>query len=273
MARGNGKGKRHIVIRALYTAASGMNAQQANIDNVAHNLANVNTTGFKKSRIEFEDLVYQQITPAGTATSTEAEAPTGLEAGLGSRAVASARNFSTGNLRSTAGPLDLAIEGAGFFQVSLPAGLIGYTRAGAFHLNAQGLLVTAEGYQLQPAITVPQNAVAVAISKDGIVSAAMPDGPPQQLGTLELANFQNPGGLQARGGNTFLATTASGDPVTGAPGTDGIGMVQQGFLEDSNVSVVEEMVNMILGQRAYEASSRVIRAADEMLQQVNNLAR
>lgn len=261
------------MIRALYTAASGMNAQQANIDNVAHNLANVNTTGFKKSRIEFEDLVYQQITPAGTATSTEAEAPTGLEAGLGSRAVASARNFSTGNLRSTAGPLDLAIEGAGFFQVSLPAGLIGYTRAGAFHLNAQGLLVTAEGYQLQPAITVPQNAVAVAISKDGIVSAAMPDGPPQQLGTLELANFQNPGGLQARGGNTFLATTASGDPVTGAPGTDGIGMVQQGFLEDSNVSVVEEMVNMILGQRAYEASSRVIRAADEMLQQVNNLAR
>ncbi len=261
------------MIRALYTAASGMNAQQANIDNVAHNLANVNTTGFKKSRIEFEDLVYQQITPAGTATSTEAEAPVGLESGLGARAVASARNFTTGNLRSTGAPLDVAIEGAGFFQVQLAGGVTGYTRAGSFHLSGQGQIVTADGFAVQPAITVPPNAITISISKDGIVSASMPDGPPQQLGTLELANFQNPAGLQARGGNTFTATTASGDPTTGAPGADGIGVIQQGFLEDSNVSVVEEMVNMILGQRAYEASSKVIRAADEMLQQVNNLAR
>ena len=261
------------MIRALYTAASGMNAQQANIDNVAHNLANVNTTGFKKSRVEFEDLVYQQLKAAGSPTSQEAEAPIGLEAGLGSRAVATARNFSAGNLRNTNEPFDLAIEGSGFLQVSLPGGETGYTRAGNLHLNAQGQLVTAEGVLLQPAITIPPNATSVSISKDGIVSAAVPGQPPQQLGTIELANFQNPAGLEARGGNIFVATPASGDPQTGVPGADGLGTLAQGFLEDSNVSVVEEMVNMILGQRAYEANSRVIRAADEMLQNVNGLAR
>jgi flagellar basal-body rod protein FlgG len=262
------------MISALYTAASGMNAQQANIDNVAHNLANVNTTGFKKSRVEFEDLVYQQIQAPGTPTSTETEAPIGLEAGLGVRAVATARNFSAGNLRSTNGPLDLAIEGQGFFQVTLPGGETGYSRAGAFHLNGQGQLVTAEGAQLEPGITVPANATTISVSKDGIVSAMVAgQTDPQQLGTIELASFQNPAGLQARGGNVFVATIASGDPTTGVPGAEGLGTLAQGFLEDSNVSVVEEMVNMILGQRAYEANSRVIRAADEMLQQVNNLSR
>jgi len=262
------------VIRALYTAASGMNAQQANIDNVAHNLANVNTTGFKKSRVEFEDLVYQQIKAPGTPTSAEAESPIGFEAGLGARAIATARNFSGGNLRSTSAPLDLAIEGSGFFQVSLPGGETGYTRAGALHLNGEGQIVTADGFAIEPAITVPANAMSMSISKDGIVSVALPgQGAPQQVGTIELAMFQNPAGLAARGGNMFTVTTASGDPTTGVPGTDGIGTIAQGFLEDSNVSVVEEMVNMILGQRAYEANSRVIRAADEMLQQVNNLAR
>jgi len=250
-----------------------MNAQQANIDNVANNLANVNTTGFKKSRVEFEDLVYQQMRAPGSATSTEAEAPVGLESGLGARAVATARNFSTGNLRSTSSPLDIAIEGAGFFQIAMPGGITGYTRSGAFHLSATGEIVTAEGNPLEPAITIPANAITVSISKDGIVTASVPDGPPQQVGTIELATFQNPGGLEARGGNTFVSGTASGDPTTGAPGTDGIGSIQQGFLEDSNVSVVEEMVNMIMGQRAYEASSKVIKAADEMLQQVNSLAR
>jgi len=260
------------MIRALYTAASGMNAQQANIDNVAHNLANVNTAGFKKSRVEFEDLVYQQIKAPGTPTSQEAESPIGLDAGLGTRAVATARNFSAGNLRTTGGPLDLAIEGAGFFQVTLPGGETGYTRAGAFHLNGQGQLVTADGLQLAPQISIPANAITVSVSKDGIVSAAVAgQSDPQQLGTIELANFQNPAGLMARGGNLFVATIASGDATTGVPG--GEGMVAQGFLEDSNVSVVEEMVNMILGQRAYEANSRVIKAADEMLQQVNNLSR
>ena len=260
------------MIRALYTAASGMNAQQANIDNVAHNLANVNTTGFKKSRVEFEDLVYQQIRSAGTPTSQEAEAPIGLEAGLGTRAVATARNFSTGNLRSTQNPLDLAIEGLGFFQLTLPGGETGFTRAGAFHLNGQGQLVTADGIQVSPAIAIPANATTVSVSKDGIVSASIPGQGPQQVGTIELASFQNPAGLEARGGNVFVATTASGEPTNGVPGSDGLGTLAQGFLEDSNVSVVEEMVNMILGQRAYEANSRVIRAADEMLQQVNNLS-
>jgi flagellar basal-body rod protein FlgG len=249
-----------------------MNAQQANIDNVAHNLANVNTTGFKKSRVEFEDLVYQQIKTAGTPTSTESEAPVGLETGLGARAVATARNFSTGNLRATNNPLDLAIEGIGFFQVTLAGGETGYTRAGALHLNGQGQLVTADGQQVEPAITIPANATTVSISKDGIVSVSVPGNGPQQVGTIELASFQNPAGLEARGGNMYVATTASGDPTTGVPGSEGLGSLAQGFLEDSNVSVVEEMVNMILGQRAYEANSRVIRAADEMLQQVNNLS-
>jgi flagellar basal-body rod protein FlgG len=247
-----------------------MNAQQANIDNVAHNLANVNTTGFKKGRVEFEDLVYQQIMAPGSPTSQEAETPIGLDAGLGSRIVATARNFSSGNLRNTNSPLDMAIEGAGFFQLALPGGETGYTRAGTLHLNGEGQIVTSEGYALEPAITIPSNATSVTISRDGIVSVATPGQPPQQVGTIELANFQNPAGLEARGGNVFALSNASGDPITGVPGTDGIA---QGFLEDSNVSVVEEMVNMILGQRAYEASSKVIRAADEMLQLVNNLAR
>jgi flagellar basal-body rod protein FlgG len=261
------------MIRALYTAASGMNAQQANIDNVAHNLANVNTAGFKKSRVEFEDLVYQQIKAPGAPTSQEGEAPIGLEHGLGSRAVATARNFSSGNLRSTSAPLDFAIEGQGFFQVTLPGGETGYTRAGALHLNGQGQLVTAEGYQIEPAITIPADATSVTVSKDGIVSVVTPGADPQQVGTIELAQFQNPAGMQARGGNIFTATIASGDPATATPGSEGLGTIAQGFLEDSNVSVVEEMVNMILGQRAYEANSRVIRAADEMLQQVSGLSR
>jgi flagellar basal-body rod protein FlgG len=250
-----------------------MNAQQANIDNIAHNLANVNTAGFKKSRVEFEDLVYQKTRTPGTATSQETEAPIGLETGLGSRAVATARNFSTGNMRTTGGTLDMAIEGNGFFQVAMPGGLTGYTRAGAFHLSGQGQLVTAEGMAVEPQISIPANATGISISKDGIVSVSLPDGPPQQVGTIELASFQNPAGLEARGGNLFTATAASGDATTGLPGADGLGSVAQGFLEDSNVSVVEEMVNMILGQRAYEANSRVIRAADEMLQQVNSLSR
>jgi flagellar basal-body rod protein FlgG len=260
------------MIRALYTAASGMTAQQANIDNVAHNLANVNTAGFKKARVEFEDLVYEQVSAPGTPTSTEGEAPVGIEVGLGSRVTAIARNFSSGNLRSTGAPLDLAIEGQGFFQITLPGGETGYTRSGAFHLNGQGQMVTAEGYQLEPAITIPASASSVMISKDGIVSVvANGQADPQQVGTIELAQFQNPAGMAARGGNIYVATIASGDPQTGAPGAEGMGTLAQSFLEDSNVSVVEEMVNMILGQRAYEANSRVIRAADEMLQQVNNL--
>lgn len=262
------------MIRALYTAATGMDAQQTNIDNVAHNLANVNTTGFKKSRVEFEDLVYQEVRAAGAQASATTEAPVGLEVGLGTRAVATSRNFSAGNLRNTAVPFDLAIQGSGFLQVTLPDGTQGYTRAGNLHLDAQGLLVTNEGYAIEPQITIPPNATTVSISRDGVVSAVIAgQSASEQLGTIELANFANEGGLRPLGGNLFAATTASGEPEVGAPGVDGRGTLAQGFLEDSNVSVVEEMVNMILGQRAYEANSRVVRAADEMLSQVNNLAR
>ena len=262
------------MIRALYTAATGMNAQQANIDNIAHNLANVNTVGFKKSRLEFEDLVYEQSKVPGTPTSPNEESPIGLEMGLGTRAVGSARNFSMGNLRTTSGPLDLAIEGRGFFQVRLPDGETAYSRAGAFHLSAEGAVVTAEGYSVEPQITIPPDATAISVSKDGIVSVALTgQSAPEQVGTLELASFQNPAGLRALGGTLFLTSTASGEPITGVPGLDGLGTLAQGFLEESNVSVVEEMVNMILGQRAYEANARVVRAADEMLREVNSLAR
>jgi len=262
------------MIRALYTAASGMNAQQANIDNVAHNLANVNTTGFKKSRVEFEDLVYQRTKEPGSPTDTSGEAPVGYETGLGTKPVATARDFSSGNLKATNAPLDLAIQGRGFFQISLPDGTVGYTRAGALHLNAEGQLVTAEGYPMEPQMTIPPNATSVTISAQGIVSVALPgQTAAQQIGTIELATFQNPAGLSALGGNLFAPTTASGEPTTGLPGIDGIGTLVQGFVEESNVSVVEEMVNMILGQRAYEANSRVVKAADEMLQQVNTMAR
>jgi flagellar basal-body rod protein FlgG len=262
------------MIRALYTAASGMNAQQANIDNIAHNLANVNTVGFKKARVEFEDLVYEQNRPAGSPSSQTAETPVGFEVGLGTRPVATARDFARGNLRTTGAPLDLAIEGRGFFQVTLPDGEVAYTRSGALHLDGDGQLVTAEGYLLEPRISIPPEATAVTVSKEGIVSVSLPgQSASQQLGTIELASFQNPAGLSALGGTLYAPTSASGEPVTVQPGQDGVGTLVQGFLEESNVSVVEEMVNMILAQRAYEANSRVVKTSDEMLSQVNNLAR
>src|SRR5579862_568942 len=260
------------MIRALYTAASGMNAQQTNIDNVANNLANVNTSGYKKSRIEFADLVYQEVKAPGTSASASSEVPTGIEIGLGTRTVATSRDFSAGNLRGTSAPLDIAIQGDGFFQITQPNGTIAYTRNGSFHLNAQGAIVTSDGFQLDPAITVPTTATSITISSDGIVSAVIAgQTAAQQLGTINIATFANEGGLKPLGSTMFAATSASGDPLTGTPGTDARGTLQQGFVEDSNVSVVEEMVNMIIGQRAYEANSRVIKAADEMLTQVNQL--
>jgi flagellar basal-body rod protein FlgG len=192
--------------------------------------------------------------------------------GLGTRAVATARDFSAGNLRSTGAPLDLAIEGDGFFKIAMPNGTDAYTRAGTFHLDSQGTIVTAEGYALEPQISIPTNATSISISKDGVVSATIPgQSAAQELGTIETATFANPGGLRPLGGNLFEPTTASGEEEAGAPGTDARGTLQQGFVEDSNVSVVEEMVNMIIGQRAYEANSRVVKAADQMLGQVNNL--
>jgi len=257
---------------ALYTAATGMEAQEINIDNTANNLANVNTTGFKKSRVEFEDLVYEEVTTAGTSTSTTQESSIGFEVGQGVRATGTARDFSRGNLRATNGPLDLGIQGRGLFQVTLPTGETAYSRAGAFHLSGQGLLVTAEGNAVEPQITIPPDAVAVSVSKDGIVSVTLQNQPaPEQVGTIELGLFQNEAGLRPLGGNLFVQTEASGEPTTAAPGTDGLGTLAQGFLEESNVNVAEEMVNMILAQRAYEANVRVLRTADEMLQQANSV--
>lgn len=262
------------MIRALYTAASGMNAQQANIDNIAHNLANVNTTGFKKSRLEFEDLVYQEVSAPGAAASASTTTPVGLNAGLGTRAIGTSRIFTAGNLQATGAPLDLAIQGDGFFQVSMPNGTTAYTRAGTLHQDAQGLLVTTDGYPLEPQITIPAKATSVTIAKDGTVSASIAGQTASQtLGSIQLAMFTNPAGLTPLGGNLFSPTTASGDAVAGVAGTDARGTIAQGFVEDSNVSVVEEMVNMIVGQRAYEANSKVIKAADEMLSQVNNIVR
>lgn len=262
------------MIRALYTAASGMTAQQTNIDNVAHNLANANTAGFKKSHVEFSDLVYDQTRVPGAPTSNVGESPIGLETGLGVRVVGTSRDFGRGNLRSTNSPLDLAIEGEGFFQIQLPSGELGYTRTGTFHMNGEGALVTNDGNLVQPQISIPVNATSISISRAGIVSVNIPgQSASQQVGQLELATFQNPSGLRAAGGNIFMPTTASGDPQVGAAAEDQRGAIAQGFVEDSNVSVVEEMVNMILGQRAYEANSKVIKAADEMLAQVNTIVR
>jgi len=261
------------MIRTLYTTANKMNTQQASIDNVAHNLANVNTAGYKKSHVEFEDLFYQRTRVAKAATSTN-ESPIGLEVGLGTRAVATSRDFTSGSFRSTGSPLDLAIQGDGFFQITLPNGSMAYTRAGAFHRDAQGMIVSAERYALDPQIVIPQDATSVSFSKDSVVSATIPgQSASQQLGTVELATFQNPAGLTAMDGNLFQVTSASGEPQADPANTEQRGTLVQSFLEDSNVSVVEKIVNMILGQRAYEASSKVIKTADEMLTQVNNLVR
>jgi len=260
------------MLRALYTAASGMQAQQINIDTIANNIANVNTTGFKQGRAEFQDLLYQTIRPAGAASSTSTTYPVGLQLGLGTRQVATDRIFTQGDFRNTGNPLDLTVSGKGFFQVKLPSGETGYTRDGAFKLNNDGVLVTSSGDPLEPQVTIPANWDSITIGKDGTVTASVA-GASQAVGTIQLANFANPAGLNASGGNLLLATTASGDAITGAPGEDGLGQITQGMLENSNVSVVEEMVNMIIAQRAYEVNSRAVKAADDMLSQINNLTR
>ncbi len=260
------------MLRALYTAASGMQAQQINIDTIANNIANVNTTGFKQGRAEFQDLLYQTIRPAGAASSTSTTYPVGLQLGLGTRQVATDRIFTQGDFRNTGNPFDLTVAGKGFFQVKMPSGETGYTRDGSFHVNADGVLVTSSGDPLEPQITIPKEADSVTIGKDGTVTASVA-GVSQSVGAIQLANFANPAGLNAVGGNLLLATTASGDATTGAPGEDGLGQINQGMLENSNVSVVEEMVNMIIAQRAYEVNSRAVKAADDMLSQINNLTR
>jgi flagellar basal-body rod protein FlgG len=263
------------MFRALYTAATGMVAQQLNLDNVANNLSNSSTAGFRRRRLQFQDLIYQNLVMPGAAATQNTTVPAGLQIGLGTRTAASEVIQVQGDFNSTGNPLDLAIQGTGFFQVKMPDGETGYTRAGMFHLDSQGNMVTADGNALDPPITIPPDALSVTIGTDGTVSVTQPgQTQAQQVGTIQLATFQNPGGLNSVGQNTLLATTASGDPIVGTPGgSEGLGTLQQGMLEQSNVDVVEEFIQMILAQRSYEANSRVVTAADQMLQQLNNLSR
>lgn len=260
------------MLRALWTAATGMTTQQLNIDNIANNLANVNNVGFKKSRINFQDLLYQEIRPSGTPNATGINFPTGIQIGLGSRVIATEKIFTTGSFQETGNPLDLAIEGDGFFQVTLPDGTIAYTRAGSFKLNQDGDVVTPDGYLIEPPINIPANALSISVGSDGTVSVTLPgEQEPDEIGNIELARFINPAGLNSIGKNLYLPTGASGDAEAGVPGEDGFGLIIQGVLEMSNVNVVEEMVNMITGQRAYEINSKAIQTGDQMLQIVNNL--
>lgn len=262
------------MMRALYTSATGMMAQQMNMDVVANNLANVNTTGFKRSRVDFQDLLYQNTREAGTTVAKGAEVPTGAQAGLGVRSAAVQKIYSQGEFQQTDNPLDLVIEGDGFFQVLMPDGTTSYTRDGTFKLDSQGRIVTSDGYALQPEITVPAEATSIAIGSDGTVSVTLPgQTQPQELGQVQIARFLNPAGLNSIGRNLALPTAASGEAVTGTPGMDGLGTLAQGMIERSNVKVVEEMVNMIVAQRAYEINSKSIQTADEMLGIANNLRR
>jgi flagellar basal-body rod protein FlgG len=261
------------MIRALYTAASGMAAQELNLDNIANNLSNSSTIGFRSRRMQFEDLMYQNLIMPGAAATQQTTVVAGLQMGLGTRSAASEVTQLEGDFTQTGNPLDLTIQGQGFFQVLLPNGETAYTRAGSFHTDAQGNLVTQDGDPVQPSIAIPPGATSITVGSDGTVSVTLPgQTAAQQVGTLQLAFFNNPGGLNSTGSNLFLATTASGDPVIGTPGgSEGLGTIQQGMLEQSNVSVVDEFVNMIVAQRSYEANSRVVNAADQMLQDINNL--
>jgi len=253
-------------MESLWVAKTGLEAQQTRMTVVAQNLANVNTTGYKRGRAMFEDLLYQNVVQAGGQTSQQSEAPTGLNLGTGVRVVATDKQFTQGNLINTNNALDLAIQGRGFFEILLPDGTQSYTRDGTFQINQDGAMVTSSGYDLQPGITLPQGAQSVTIGVDGTISVNLPGTPdPVQVGTLQLVDFLNPAGLQPRGENLFLETVASGPPQPGTPGLNGLGTLVQGALETSNVNVVEEFVNMIESQRAYEMSSRAISTSDEML--------
>ena len=262
------------MIRALYSAGSGMSAQQMNVDNIAHNLANANTTGFKMRRTEFQDLLYQTLVRPGAASGAQTVVPSGLQLGLGARPAANEIIFQQGDFQQTNNPLDMVIQGRGFFQVRHPTGEVAYTRSGAFHLDRDGNLVTLSGESLEPQITIPPEAQSITVGADGTVSYSLPNQTSTQVaGQIQIANFVNPAGLNSIGSNLYLPTDASGDPTVGNPGgQEGLGSLQQGYLEGSNVSVVEEFINLIVSQRAYEANSKVVKAADEMYQQVNNIA-
>ena len=254
------------MMNSLWIAKTGMTAQQTQLDVISHNLANVSTTGFKRNRAEFQDLIYQNLRQVGAQTTEENQLPTGLHLGLGVNVVATSRNFTQGGLQQSGNNLDVAINGDGFFEITLPDGTTGYTRDGSFQLDAQGRIVTSGGLPVAPGITVPAGTKSISISENGEVSAIVAGSvAPQPLGSLSMSSFVNSAGLQPVGQNMFKESAASGAPQQGTPGTNGLGIVRQGFLETSNVNVVEELVNMIQTQRAYEMNSKAIQTSDQML--------
>lgn len=260
------------MINSLWISKTGMEAQQTQLDVISHNLANVSTTGFKRATAVFEDLMYQNLRQVGANATEQSQLPTGLQLGLGVRTVATSRSFTQGSMQQTNNQLDLAIKGNGFFQVTQPDGTIGYTRDGSFQVDAQGRLVTSSGLPVANGITVPTGATNVSIATDGTVSATVSgQAAPQTIGTLALANFVNPAGLEPKGDNLYAETAASGQPNGGTAGTNGLGTVMQGFLETSNVNVVQELVSMIQTQRAYEMNSKAIQTSDQMLQKLGQL--
>ncbi|WP_311224180.1 MULTISPECIES: flagellar basal-body rod protein FlgG [unclassified Acidovorax] len=260
------------MINSLWIAKTGMSAQQTQLDVISHNLANVSTTGFKRNNAVFEDLIYQNLRQVGTQTTEQNQLPTGLHLGLGVRTVATSRNFTQGSLQQSGNRLDVAINGNGFFEVTLPDGTVGYTRDGSFQLDSQGRIVTSNGLPVANGITVPANATSVGISEDGVVTATLPGNTqPQQLGTIAMASFINSAGLEPTGQNMYKESAASGQPQQGTPGTNGLGVIRQGFLETSNVNVVEELVTMIQTQRAYEMNSKAIQTSDQMLAKLAQL--
>ena len=257
--------------QALWIAKTGLDAQQTKMSNIANNLANAGTAGFKSSRAIFADLLYQNVRQVGAQSSQDTQLPSGLMVGTGVRTVATEKLFTQGNIQKTDNPLDMAITGRGFFQILLPDGSEAYTRDGSFQIDDTGQMVTSSGFQLQPSITLPENAESVTIGGDGTVTVRLPGSSGvTQVGTVQLADFVNPAGLQPIGDNLFLESNASGSPQPGNPGLNGLGVLQQGHVESSNVNVVEELVNMIETQRAYEMNSRAISTSDQMLQYVSN---
>ncbi|HEV2609544.1 MAG TPA: flagellar basal-body rod protein FlgG [Noviherbaspirillum sp.] len=260
------------MIRSLWISKTGLDAQQTQMDVISNNLANVSTSGFKRSRAVFEDLLYQTMRQPGAQSSQQTQLPSGLQVGTGVRPVATERIFTQGNLQQTGNDKDMAIQGAGFFQVLLPDGTTAYTRDGAFQIDSQGQLVTSSGFPVQPAITIPANSLSVTVGRDGTVSVTQQgSAAATQVGTIQLATFVNPAGLEAKGENLYVETTASGSPNSNTPGTNGAGLLSQGYVETSNVNVVEELVNMIQTQRAYEINSKAVQTSDQMLQRLSQL--
>lgn len=262
------------MLRSLFIAATGMEAQKLNIDVISNNLANVNTTGFKKSRADFQDLMYQTIKTPGATSAEGVQIPSGIQVGLGVKPVAVQKLFLQGDFVATGNNLDMVIEGDGFFQILMPDGTTAYSRAGAFKLNSEGQVVNSDGYQLQPSITIPSTTTGITIGTDGKVTVTQAgSSTPTEVGQIEIAKFMNPGGLNALGKNLYQVSASSGEATTGNPSAEGLGTLNQGFIELSNVNIVEEMVNMIVSQRAYEINSKAVQSSDEMLQVANNLKR